>query len=162
MFISTLNQIPDMLTNTNSFEIVTLRIRFLCYWLNRILTTFAHAQTNKRASYVSALGALVFLLVSAKWRALFTPRTSRPSRWNQQGNITRGPLCQNEGTCELFQNYACKLLMDVTCDNALNRGEYTPKQILGKFYFCLNKMEIVIFVLRFSQISYTKILSYLW
>ena len=45
-----------MLTNTNSFEIVTFR---LIFWQTRILTTFAHAQINRRASRVSALGALV-------------------------------------------------------------------------------------------------------
>ena len=32
---------------------------FLCYWQARILTTFAHAQTNRRASHVSDFGALV-------------------------------------------------------------------------------------------------------
>ena len=45
-----------MLTNTNSFEIVTFR---LIFWQTHILTTFAHAQINRRASRVSALGALV-------------------------------------------------------------------------------------------------------
>ena len=60
LFIYTPNQTPDMLTNTNNFEIVIFRIILLCYWQTRILTTFAHAQTNRRASRVSALGALVF------------------------------------------------------------------------------------------------------
>ena len=48
-----------MLTNTNRFETVTFRTMFLCYWHTRILTTFAHAQTNRRASHLRALGALV-------------------------------------------------------------------------------------------------------
>ena len=53
-----------MLTNTNSFETATFRIMFLCYWQARILTTFAHAQTNRRASHLSALGALVTMAAS--------------------------------------------------------------------------------------------------
>ena len=54
LFIYT-HQIPDMLTNTNSFEIVTFRITFLCYWQTRILTTFAYAQTNRGVSHVALL-----------------------------------------------------------------------------------------------------------
>ena len=51
------------LTNTNSFNTVTFRIMFLYYWQARILTTFAHAQTNRRASHLSALGALVCVVL---------------------------------------------------------------------------------------------------
>ena len=63
MFIYTPNQILDMLANTNSFENVIFRIMFLCYWQTSILTTFAHAQTNRRATHVNALGALVIIIL---------------------------------------------------------------------------------------------------
>ena len=38
-----------------------------CYWQTRILTTIAHAQTNRRASRVSALALLLIISASSKF-----------------------------------------------------------------------------------------------